>query len=58
VGQIVPILQYQYSRICLDVLPEFTAARKLYESLDFAPSEPVNAKINLIATKPFRFCHQ
>lgn len=31
-----------YSRICLDVLPEFTAAQKLYESLGFAPAEPVS----------------
>ena len=31
-----------YSRVCLDVLPEFTTAQKLYESLGFAPSEPVS----------------
>ena len=31
-----------YSRICLDVLPEFTAAQKLYESLGFVPAEPVS----------------
>ena len=31
-----------YSRICLDVLPEFTAAQKLYESMGFEPAEPVS----------------
>jgi GNAT superfamily N-acetyltransferase len=31
-----------YSRICLDVLPEFTAAQKLYESLGFEPAPPVS----------------
>jgi hypothetical protein len=31
-----------YSRVCLDLLPEFTAAQKLYESLGFMPSEPVS----------------
>lgn len=31
-----------YSRICLDVLPEFTAAQKLYESMGFEHSEPVS----------------
>jgi ribosomal protein S18 acetylase RimI-like enzyme len=31
-----------YSRICLDVLPEFTEAQKLYESLGFVPAEPVS----------------
>lgn len=31
-----------YSRICLDVLPEFTSAQKLYESLGFVPAEPVS----------------
>ncbi len=31
-----------YARICLDVLPEFTAARKLYNSLGFVPAEPVS----------------
>ena len=31
-----------YSRICLDVLPEFTAAQKLYESLGFVPAPPVS----------------
>ena len=30
-----------YRRICLDVLPEFKAAQQLYESLGFAPTEPV-----------------
>jgi GNAT superfamily N-acetyltransferase len=30
-----------YRRICLDVLPEFKAAQQLYESLGFAPAEPV-----------------
>lgn len=31
-----------HARICLDVLPEFTAARRLYEALGFAPAEPVS----------------
>ena len=31
-----------YSRMCLDVLPEFTAAQNLYESLGFTPSEAVS----------------
>jgi putative acetyltransferase len=31
-----------YSRLCLDVLPEFTAAQELYESLGFVPAEPVS----------------
>lgn len=31
-----------YSRICLDVLPEFIVARKLYESLGFTPAQPVS----------------
>lgn len=31
-----------YSRICLDVLPEFMAAQKLYESLGFVPAPPVS----------------
>lgn len=31
-----------YSRICLDVLPEFTAAQQLYESLGFVSAEPVS----------------
>ncbi|NLC36429.1 MAG: GNAT family N-acetyltransferase [Alcaligenaceae bacterium] len=31
-----------YSRICLDVLPEFTAAQKLYQSMGFEPAEPVS----------------
>ena len=30
-----------YSRICLDVLPEFTAAQAIYESLGFRPAPPV-----------------
>jgi putative acetyltransferase len=30
-----------YSRICLDVLPEFTAAQRIYESLGFLPAAPV-----------------
>lgn len=30
-----------YRRICLDVLPEFDAARRLYESLGFVPAPPV-----------------
>jgi len=30
-----------YSRICLDVLPEFAAAQRIYESLGFLPAEPV-----------------
>jgi putative acetyltransferase len=31
-----------YSRMCLDVLPEFVAAQKLYESLGFSPAEAVS----------------
>ena len=31
-----------YARICLDVLPEFTAAQQLYQSMGFAPAEPVS----------------
>lgn len=31
-----------YARICLDVLPEFTAARQLYGALGFVPAEPVS----------------
>ncbi|MBO0989014.1 GNAT family N-acetyltransferase [Delftia sp. SD018] len=31
-----------YSRICLDVLPEFQTAQRLYESLGFADAEPVS----------------
>ena len=31
-----------YSRICLDVLPEFTAAHALYASLGFQPAPPVS----------------
>jgi putative acetyltransferase len=30
-----------YARICLDVLPEFKVAQKLYESLGFAAAPPV-----------------
>ncbi|KAB0633041.1 GNAT family N-acetyltransferase [Burkholderia latens] len=30
-----------YARMCLDVLPEFVAARQLYGSLGFAPAPPV-----------------
>ncbi|WP_411880207.1 GNAT family N-acetyltransferase [Polaromonas sp. YR568] len=30
-----------YSRICLDVLPEFSAAQRIYESLGFQASAPV-----------------
>ncbi len=30
-----------YSRICLDVLPEFAAAQRIYESLGFQTAEPV-----------------
>lgn len=30
-----------YTRICLDVLPEFTVAQRLYESLGFTPTPPV-----------------
>jgi GNAT superfamily N-acetyltransferase len=31
-----------YSRICLDVLPEFIAAQKLYTSMGFIPAQPVS----------------
>ncbi|HEY8906377.1 MAG TPA: GNAT family N-acetyltransferase [Rhodoferax sp.] len=31
-----------YSRICLDVLPEFTAAQTLYKSLGFVSAAPVS----------------
>lgn len=31
-----------YSRICLDVLPEFTVAQGIYESLGFRPASPVS----------------
>lgn len=31
-----------YSRMCLDVLPEFVAAQRLYESLGFVAAEPVS----------------
>lgn len=34
--------QRGYARICLDVLPEFTAAQRLYMSLGFQPSTPVS----------------
>lgn len=30
-----------YARICLDVLPEFTAAQAIYQSLGFVPAPPV-----------------
>lgn len=30
-----------YRRMCLDVLPEFVAAQRLYQSLGFVPAEPV-----------------
>ena len=32
-----------YSRILLDVLPEFTTAQQLYASLGFVPAEPVSS---------------
>jgi len=31
-----------YHRICLDVLPEFTAATRIYETLGFQPAPPVS----------------
>ena len=31
-----------YTRICLDVLPEFQAAQRLYENLGFVDAEPVS----------------
>ena len=31
-----------YRRMCLDVLPEFVAAQRLYESLGFVPTAPVS----------------
>ena len=31
-----------YQRMCLDVLPEFVAAQRLYESLGFVEAEPVS----------------
>lgn len=31
-----------YWRMCLDVLPEFVAAQRLYESLGFVTAEPVS----------------
>lgn len=31
-----------YRRVCLDVLPEFAAAQRLYDSLGFAPCAPVS----------------
>jgi GNAT superfamily N-acetyltransferase len=34
--------QAAYVRVCLDVLPEFTAAQELYASLGFSPAEPVS----------------
>ena len=30
-----------YARICLDVLPDFTVALRVYESLGFRPAPPV-----------------
>lgn len=33
--------QAGYRRMCLDVLPEFVAAQRLYESLGFVDAEPV-----------------
>ncbi|MDN7182245.1 GNAT family N-acetyltransferase [Caballeronia sp. SEWSISQ10-4 2] len=30
-----------YSRICLDVLPEFVAAQRIYESLGFTSAPPI-----------------
>lgn len=30
-----------YQRVCLDVLPEFTTAQRLYHALGFQPSVPV-----------------
>lgn len=34
--------QAGYARMCLDVLPEFVAAQRLYASLGFVPAEPVS----------------
>ncbi|WP_280190250.1 GNAT family N-acetyltransferase [Delftia sp. PS-11] len=34
--------QAGYTRICLDVLPEFQAAQRLYESLGFVDAPPVS----------------
>lgn len=34
--------QAAYSTMCLDVLPEFAAARQLYETLGFVPAPPVS----------------
>jgi len=34
--------QAGYARMCLDVLPEFVAARQLYASLGFGPAEAVS----------------
>jgi putative acetyltransferase len=31
-----------FRRVCLDVLPEFTAAQRLYRSLGFVPAAPVS----------------
>lgn len=33
---------FGYARMCLDVLPEFVAAQRLYESLGFVPAEAVS----------------
>lgn len=31
-----------YSRMCLDVLPEFTVARRIYASLGFTTAAPIS----------------
>lgn len=43
-----------YRRMCLDVLPEFTAAQALYRSLGFTAAEPVSH--NPIPGKQFLAC--
>jgi GNAT superfamily N-acetyltransferase len=52
-----------YRRMCLDVLPEFDAARRLYESLGFVPAAPVTFNpvagtrflgMDLVSTRPQR----
>jgi len=40
-----------YARICLDVLPEFTAAQAIYASLGFLPAPPV--AVNPVAGTKF-----